>query len=83
MTNAEGAAEIKLLCERESIRYQCFTNRSDLPGGSTLGSLSSTQIPLTGADVGIAQLAMHSCYETAGAEDTAHMIRLMEAFYKY
>lgn len=83
ITTASGAAEAKLLCERAGVKYQTFTNRSDLPGGSTLGSLSSTQLPLVGTDVGIAQLAMHSCFETAGAEDTESMQRFIEAFYRY
>lgn len=83
ITTAVGAAEAKLLCERAGVRYQTFTNRSDLPGGSTLGSLSSTQLPLLGTDVGIAQLAMHSCFETAGAEDTENMKRFIQAFYRY
>ncbi len=82
ITNAAGASELRLLCERSGVKYQLFTNRSDMPGGSTLGSLSSTQLPLTGVDVGIAQLAMHSCFETAGAEDTEQMLKLIRAFYQ-
>jgi aspartyl aminopeptidase len=52
-----------------------------MPGGSTLGSISNTQVPLMTVDIGMAQLAMHSCYETAGARDTDHLIHAMNAFY--
>ena len=31
--------------------------------------------------IGLAQLAMHSCYETAGAKDTEHLLRAARAFY--
>ena len=32
-------------------------------------------------DIGIPQLAMHSCVETAGEKDTAYMVKAMTAFY--
>jgi len=33
-------------------------------------------------DIGLAQLAMHSAYETAGVKDVDHMINAMRAFYE-
>ena len=54
---------------------------SDLPGGSTLGSIANTQVSLNTVDIGLAQLAMHSCFETAGAADTAYMVRALQAFF--
>ena len=46
---------------------------SDLPGGSTLGSIANTLVPVSTVDIGLAQLAMHSAWETMGAEDCAHL----------
>jgi aspartyl aminopeptidase len=43
-------------------------------GGSTLGNISQSQVALNTVDIGLAQLAMHSPYETAGAKDTAYLI---------
>ena len=54
---------------------------SDQPGGSTLGSISNTKVPLMTVDIGMAQLAMHSAYETAGCADCDHLERAMTAFY--
>ncbi len=81
MTSAFGGATLRALCEANSVKYQTFVNRSDAPGGSTLGSISTTQLPLVGADIGIAQLAMHSAYETSGALDTPRMAELVKAYF--
>ncbi|MBR0089092.1 MAG: M18 family aminopeptidase [Clostridia bacterium] len=81
-TDAVSEAAVKTLCKRADIPYQLYANRSDLPGGSTLGNLSAEQVSINTADIGLAQLAMHSAYETAGAKDTTYMIRLIKEFYK-
>ena len=60
---------------------QTYANRSDLPGGSTLGSISNTRLAVPTVDIGLPQLAMHSCYETMGARDLDELVRLMTAFY--
>ena len=52
-----------------------------LPGGSTLGNLAMAQVSMNCVDIGLPQLAMHSCYETAGAEDTLSLIKLMQELY--
>ena len=69
-TDAVSAAKFKDLCDRAGVKYQTFVNRSDVPGGSTLGNISNTQVPMNTVDIGLPQLAMHSPYETAGVEDT-------------
>ena len=56
-------------------------NRSDIPGGSTLGNLSNEKVSLNTADIGLAQLAMHSSYETAGSRDTEYMVKMIKEFY--
>ncbi len=80
-TDAVSAAVVKKLCLRHGIPFQEFTNRSDLAGGSTLGNLSVAHVPLRTADIGLPQLAMHSCFETAGAADPEALVRLCEVFY--
>lgn len=73
---------MKHLCERAEVPYQTFHNRSDLPGGSTLGNILTGQVSLKAVDIGLAQLAMHSSYETAGTKDTEYMIRVLQEFYR-
>ena len=60
---------------------QVFHNHSDILGGSTLGNLSNAQVSLNMVDIGLAQLAMHSVYETAGAKDTEYLVRAMTEFF--
>ena len=80
-TDAVSSALFSEICRRAGVPTQQYSNRSDLPGGSTLGSISNTLVPLITVDIGMAQLAMHSSYETAGTADTEHLIRAMTAFY--
>lgn len=81
-TDAVSEAAVKYVCEKADVPYQMYANRSDIPGGSTLGNLSNEKVSLNTADVGLAQLAMHSAYETAGAKDTTYMIRFTKVFYE-
>ena len=81
-TDGASAAIFKMICEGADIPYQEFANNSDTPGGSTLGNIANTQISMNTADIGLAQLAMHSAYETAGAEDAEHLRSFSEEFYK-
>ena len=80
-TDAVSEAVVKYVCERANVPCQLYANRSDMPGGSTLGNLSNEKVSLNTADVGLAQLAMHSAYETAGSKDTAYMIDFVKEFY--
>lgn len=74
-TDAVSDALFKAICEKAGVTVQTYANRSDLAGGSTLGSIASTLLPVRTVDVGLAQLAMHSAYETAGARDLDDLIR--------
>lgn len=80
-TDGFSASVVKELCTREGIPFQTFSNRPDIAGGSTLGNLSTSQASIPTADIGAAQLAMHSACETAGAADTEALCALMTAFY--
>ncbi len=77
-----SAAIFKLICERAGVPYQMYCNRADMAGGSTLGSIANTQVSLNTVDIGIAQLAMHSSFETAGRDDTEHMVKALTKFYE-
>lgn len=80
-TDAVSASIVRLICEEAGVPFQHYANRADMPGGSTLGNISGTQVSLITADVGLAQLAMHSALETAGADDTEYMIRACRTFF--
>lgn len=76
-----SSAIFKLICERANVPYQLYCNRADMAGGSTLGNIANTQVSLNTVDIGLAQLAMHSSFETAGAHDTEYMVRALTKFY--
>ena len=40
-----------------------------------------SNLSVKAADIGIAQLAMHSSYETSGAYDTIYMSEFVKEFY--
>lgn len=80
-TDAVSAALFKQVCAKAGVKVQTFANRSDLPGGTTLGSIASTLVPVKTIDIGLAQLAMHSAYETAGANDIEDLIRAMTVLF--
>ena len=80
-TDAVSAAMFKDLCKKEGVPFQVFTNRSDILGGSTLGNISNTKVALNAVDIGLAQLAMHSPYETAGIKDTWYLIQAAGEFF--
>ena len=82
-TDGGSAAAFRALCRRADVPVQAMANRSDLPGGSTLGNISNTQVSLNAVDIGLAQLAMHSPFETAGAADTASLVKALTAFFEH
>ena len=81
-TDAVTSARFAILCERAGVPVQHFANRSDLRGGSTLGNISATHVSMPSVDIGLAQLAMHSVYETAGTRDLQYLILTLEEFWK-
>lgn len=80
-TDGASAAYFRKLCKEHQIPYQTFANRSDMAGGSTLGNIASTLVPLNAVDIGLPQLAMHSPYETVGVKDWTSFLNLCEVFY--
>lgn len=80
-TDGTAAALFREICRRANVPCQVYTNRSDIPGGSTLGNISSTQVAVPTVDIGLAQLAMHSPYETAGVKDLSYLVGAVQAFF--
>ena len=80
-TDGASQAVFTALCKRAGVPVQHFSNRSDLAGGGTLGLIANAHLSMNTVDIGLAQLAMHSCFETAGTKDTDYLIQAMTAFY--
>ncbi|MBR6171834.1 MAG: M18 family aminopeptidase [Eubacterium sp.] len=80
-TDGISAAYVKKICEDNGIPYQVFVNHSDEPGGSTLGNISASHVSVRTADIGLAQLAMHSSYEVAGIKDIKWLVDFSKAFF--
>ena len=81
-TDAYTGAVIKAICKEAEVPYQIYHNRSDIAGGSTLGNISISHASIPTADIGLAQLAMHSSFETAGSKDLEYLISFSKAFYE-
>ncbi len=80
-TDAVSQALFVDVCREAGVPVQHFANRSDMRGGSTLGNLSASHISVPTLDIGLAQLSMHSSFETAGSRDLDAMILAMQTFY--
>ena len=80
-TDSVSAAVFRKICGRAGVKVQTYHNRADLPGGSTLGRISLAHVSVPTVDIGLAQLAMHSCYETAAVSDAIDLETAMAAYY--
>lgn len=80
-TDSEVIAIVQQICEKEKIAYQKFANRSDMPGGSTLGSIASSFLPVNTVDIGIPLLAMHSARELMGREDMEALSKFITSYF--
>ncbi len=80
-TDCEAIAVVQQLCEAKKIPYQKFVNRSDIPGGSTLGSIASALLPVKTVDIGLPLLAMHSARELMGKEDQKALCDCVREFF--
>ena len=80
-TDSVSAAIFKTVAERCGESVQAFANRSDMPGGSTLGSIANTKFSVATVDVGIPQIAMHSAVEVAGVKDLESLVNILRELY--
>ena len=81
-SDAVTSAFFKMICKKAGVKYQIFTNNSNIAGGSTLGNISQNHVSIPCVDIGLAQWAMHSPYESAGAEDVGSMIKAIKVFFE-
>ncbi|MGB7364264.1 MAG: M18 family aminopeptidase [Rhodococcus sp. (in: high G+C Gram-positive bacteria)] len=79
-TDAVGAAEFALACERAEVPLQRYVHRADLPCGSTIGPITASRTGLSTVDVGAPQLAMHSARELMGSHDIDMYADALAAF---
>lgn len=80
-TDCEAIAIVEQICQKAGISYQKFVNRSDMPGGGTLGSIASSILPIRTVDVGVPLLAMHSAVETMGRKDMESLTGLVKEYF--
>ena len=80
-TDGMSAAIFRKICEKAGVNTQSYCNRADIPGGATLGHISLAHVSVPTVDIGLPQLAMHSCYETAAVSDAADLETAMTAYY--
>ena len=80
-TDGVSAAIFRKVCAKAGAKVQTYYNRADIPGGSTLGRISLGKVSIPTADIGLPQLAMHSCYETAATADAIALEEAMTAYY--
>ncbi len=80
-TDGLSAAVLRSVCARAGVPVQTYYNRADMPGGSTLGHISLTHVSVPTADIGLAQLAMHSCCESAAVADAISLEEAMAVYY--
>ena len=81
VTSALSSAVVKAIFDKAGVAYQTFFNRSDAKSGSTLGVALLSKVSVLGADIGIAQLAMHSACETFAIKDFQYLLDGLTAFY--
>ncbi|MBQ3632322.1 MAG: M18 family aminopeptidase [Prevotella sp.] len=81
-SDAVSAAVFAEICRMAGVPCQRFVNHSDVAGGSTLGNILASSIPLRGVDMGNAILAMHSCRETGSVADHTYTVKAFSQFFK-
>ena len=80
-SDAVSAAIFAGICHEAGVPCQRFVNHSDVAGGSTLGNILASSLPLRGVDMGAPVLAMHSARETASVADHEYCIKAFTKFY--
>ena len=81
-TDAVSSAIFSEICSRAGVPVQHYSNRPDMRGGGTLGLIADLDTPVYTVDIGMAQLAMHSSFETMGSRDADYFVSAMKAAYE-
>ena len=82
VTDCISEAVFKKICDMTGVSVQSYFNKSDIAGGSTLGNISLSHVSINSVDIGLAPLAMHSAYETAGTKDMDDMMKVFRKFFQ-
>ncbi|HBT19762.1 MAG TPA: M18 family aminopeptidase [Clostridiaceae bacterium] len=80
-SDADSMSVFVNLCEEAKVPYQSFVNRSDLPGGSTIGPIGSTHLPIRTIDIGNPLLGMHSVRELGGVKDHLYLTKALRVYF--
>ena len=80
-TNSLSASMFRQLCADVDVPVQTFVSRSDMGCGSTIGPVTSSRLGVPTLDVGIPQLAMHSCRELTGFDDPERLTLVLQGFF--
>ena len=80
-TNSATASLFKQFCHQVKVPVQQFVSRNDMACGSTIGPITSSRLGVPTVDVGIPQLAMHSCREIIGSKDPFRLSKVLKAFF--
>ena len=82
ITDAESAAVFAEICRIAGVPHQYFVNHSDMAGGSTLGNILTSQLPMRGVDMGNPMWGMHSVRETAAVVDHEYACKAFTSFFE-
>ncbi|GAB3221615.1 M18 family aminopeptidase [Glycomyces halotolerans] len=82
-TGAEEQAMFVRAAEHAGVPWQYYVNRNDIPGGTTIGPISGTQLGMLTVDVGAPILSMHSARELCGAADPHFLADLALGLYTH
>lgn len=80
-TTSETASLFRRWCELSGVNVQDFVSRADFACGSTIGPITSAELGIATVDIGVPQLAMHSCRELAGSDDAYSLFKVLKTFY--
>ncbi len=80
-SDAVSASVFAEVCKEAGVPCQRFVNHSDVAGGSTLGNILASSLPVRGVDMGNPILGMHSARETGAVADHLYCIRAFGRFY--
>lgn len=80
-TNSYSAAIFKSLCQKAQVPMQSYITRSDVMGGSTIGSFIGVSLGANIVDMGMAVMGMHSIRELASVNDNEYVLKLFNTFY--
>lgn len=81
VTDAQSAAVFAEVCKEAGVPVQYFVNHSDSAGGSTLGNILTSQMPMKGVDMGNPMWGMHSCRETVCGKDQEYVCKAFAKFF--